>query len=240
MKNDIIFLEFNGIPGSGKTTLANRLIAEMRDEPYTVESYHQIIEKPTRKNLKNLLLYLFKIKPSSYKVGYYAWMHLITNKKLSHENWLRVIAIVVLFDLYQKKSLDNHGEVILVDQGIMQQIISMLYESELIKDKYVKKIISFTKKKNLGIVIINVDLNINDSFMRLSHRTGNISRIQRLSKAAAIDTLKVQQRNFIKIREIITECDFQSIDIDSQACIDENLLQLKNYIIKNKNDLAMK
>ena len=238
MKNDIIFLEFNGIPGSGKTTLANRLIAEMRDEPYSVESYHQIIKKPTRKNLKNLLLYLFKIKPSSYKVGYYAWRHLIANKKLSHENWLRVISIVVLFDLYQKKSLDNQGEVILVDQGIMQQIISMLYESELIVDKYVKKIISFTKKRNLGIVIINVDLNISDSFKRLSQRQGNISRIQKLNKEKAIITLEVQQKNFIKIRKIITDYEFQSIDIDSQARIDDNLLLLKNYIIMNKNRLA--
>lgn len=240
MKNDIIFLEFNGIPGSGKTTLANRLIAEMRDEPYSVESYHQIIKKPTRKNIKNLLLYLFKLKPSSYKIGYYAWMHLITNKKLSHENWLRVISIVVLFDLYQKKSLDNHGEVILVDQGIMQQIISMLYESELIVDKYVKKIIGFTKKKNLGIVIINVDLNITDSYNRLSHRQGNISRIQKLNKETAIDTLAVQQKNFTKIRKIIADYEFQRIDVDSQACIDDNLMLLKKYIVNNKNRSAMR
>lgn len=232
MKNKIIFLEFNGIPGSGKTTLSNRVIEDMKSADYPVESYHQIIKKPSRKNLKHLLLFLFRIKPSSFKIGYLAVMYLITNKKLNHENWLRAISLVVLFDFYQKKNRDNVQEVILVDQGIAQQIISMLYESELIVDKYVRKLIRYAKKKDLGIFIVNVDLDIKASFERLTKRKGNISRIQKLNEANAIHTLTIQQNNFNKIRKIIKELELESLNVNTQVCIDENVLLIENYIMR--------
>lgn len=235
MKNKTIFLEFNGIPGSGKTTLSNRVIMDMKRKNYPVESYHEVIKKPNRKNSKHLLLYLFRIKPGSVKIGYLATMYLITNKKLNHENWLRVISLVVLFDFYQKKGQDCGDEVILVDQGIVQQIISMLYESELIADKYVKKLIRFAKKKNVGLYVVNVDLDINTSFERLVQRKGNISRIQKLSGADAIHTLTIQQNNFNKIREVLNELELESIDVNTKASIDESVQLIVNYIISIKD-----
>lgn len=233
MKSKSIFMEFNGIPGSGKTTLSNKLIAEMKSEDYSVQSYHRVIKKPTKKNLRYLALYLIKIKPSSYKMGYFALMYLFTNKILNHENWLRVISLIILFDFYQKESLDLKNNVIMVDQGIIQQIISMLYESELIADKYVKKIIKFTKKMGLEIYIINVDLNIKESFDRLNERKGNISRIQKLNSEIAINTLNTQQRNFNKVREIIKEIDIESIDVNTQESIDKNVQLIENFIKKS-------
>lgn len=235
MKEKIIFLEFNGIPGSGKTTLSNRIITDMKGMNYSVESYHQIIKKPTRKNLRHLILYLFSVKPSSYKMGYFALMYLFTNKILSHGNWLRVVSLIIHFDFYQKKSLDQNDEVIMIDQGIIQQTISMLYKSELIADKYIKKIIKYMKKKELGIYIINVDLDIKESFNRLCQRKGNISRIQMLSGETAIHTLDIQQNNLNIIREIIKEIDIESIDVNTQESIDKNVQMIKNYILRIKN-----
>lgn len=176
---------------------------------------------------------MISIKPSSYKMGYFALMYLFTNKILNHENWLRVISLIILFDFYQKESLDLKNNVIMVDQGIIQQIISMLYESELISDKYVKKIIKFTKKMGLEIYIINVDLNIKESFDRLNKRKGNISRIQKLNSEIAINTLNTQQRNFNKVREIIKEIDIESIDINTQESIDKNVQSIENFIKKS-------
>lgn len=230
MKNRVVFLEFNGIPGSGKTTLSDRVIENMKGVSYTVESYHQLIEKPTRNNLKRLVRYLFSIKLSSFKIGYLALMYLITNKKLNHENGLRVISLIVLFDFYQKKSLANDEEVILVDQGMVQQMVSMLFESELIAEKYVKKLIRYTQKKDMGIIIVNIDLDINESFERLTKREGNISRIQKLKKDTAMHTLIMQQNNFNKIRKIIRELDLESITVNTQGSIETNVLLLENYI----------
>jgi len=146
-----------------------------------------------------------------------------------------VISLVVLFDFYQKKSRDNDQEVILVDQGIAQQIISMLYESDLIAEKYVKKLIRYAKKKDLGIFIVNVDLDVKESFERLTQRKGNISRIQKLNEENAIHTLIIQQNNFIKIRKIIKELELESIDVNTQVSIDKNVLLIENYIIKIQN-----
>jgi len=230
MKNRVVFLEFNGIPGSGKTTLSDRVIENMKGASYTVESYHQLIKKPTRNNLKRLVRYLFSIKLSSFKIGYLALMYLITNKKLNHENGLRVISLIVLFDFYQKKSLANDEEVILVDQGMVQQMVSMLFESELIAEKYVKKLIRYTQKKDMGIFIVNIDLDINESFERLTRREGNISRIQKLKKDTAMHTLIMQQNNFNKIRKIIRELDLESITVNTQGSIETNVLLLENYI----------
>jgi hypothetical protein len=230
MKNRVVFLEFNGIPGSGKTTLSDRVIENMKGASYTVESYHQLIKKPTRNNLKRLVRYLFSIKLSSLKIGYLALMYLITNKKFNHENGLRVISLIVLFNFYQKKSLANDEEVILVDQGMVQQMVSMLFESELIAEKYVKKLIRYTQKKDMGIIIVNIDLDINESFERLTKREGNISRIQKLKKDTAMLTLIMQQNNFNKIRKIIRELDLESITVNTQGSIETNVLLLENYI----------
>lgn len=180
--------------------------------------------------MKRLVRYLFSIKLSSFKIGYLALMYLITNKKFNHENGLRVISLIVLFNFYQKKSLANDEEVILVDQGMVQQMVSMLFESELIAEKYVKKLIRYTQKKDMGIIIVNIDLDINESFERLTKREGNISRIQKLKKDTAMHTLIMQQNNFNKIRKIIRELDLESITVNTQGSIETNVLLLENYI----------
>ncbi|PKM61471.1 MAG: hypothetical protein CVU99_03215 [Firmicutes bacterium HGW-Firmicutes-4] len=235
MNKDIILLEFNGVPGSGKTTLSNSVIANLNGIDYPVYSYHKIIKKPTRKNLKLLFKYLIHVKCSSFRMGCLGMLYLLTNKKFNRENWLRIVSIIILYDFYQKKSMENSDEVILVDQGIIQQIVSISYETELISDRFVKKIIARLKKKNLHLYIINVDLDVTESFDRLNLRVGNVSRIQNMNRKKGIETLKIQQNNFDIIREIIRKTGMDSIDINTQVSVDENVLIIKDFIVKIKS-----
>jgi hypothetical protein len=131
--------------------------------------------------------------------------------------------------------MENSDEVILVDQGIIQQIISISYETELISDRFVKKIIARLKKKNLNLYIINVDLDVAESFDRLNLRVGNVSRIQKMNRKKGIETLKIQQQNFDIIREIIRKTGMDSIDINTQVSVDENVLIIKDFIITIKS-----
>lgn len=232
--NKIVFLEFNGIPGSGKTTLSNSVIENQDGMDFTVESYQQVIEKPSRKNLKQLVKYLIHVKPSSFRMGCLGMMYLLTNRKFNRKNWFRIVAIIILYDFYQKKSIEKSEEVILVDQGIVQQIISISYETELLSDRFVKKMIACLKKKDLNLYIINVDLDVTESFDRLNLRVGNISRIQKMNREQGIKTLKTQQKNFDIIREIITKTGIDSVDINTHECIEENVLILKDFIMKIK------
>lgn len=235
--NKIAFLEFNGIPGSGKTTLSNSVIENLKAMDYPVESYQRVIKKPTRKDLKQLVKYLIHLKPSSFRLGYLGMMYLLTNGKLSRENWLRVVSIIILDDFYLKKSIENRAEVILVDQGIIQQLVSIIYETELVSDRFVKKIIAHLKKRVPNLYIINVALDVTESFDRLNQRVGNISRIQLLNRKNGIRTLKIQQKNFDIIRGVIRETGFDSIDINTYADIEENVLLLRDFIVKIKADL---
>jgi hypothetical protein len=131
--------------------------------------------------------------------------------------------------------MENSDEVILVDQGIIQQIVSISYETELISDRFVKKIIARLKKKNLHLYIINVDLDVTESFDRLNLRVGNVSRIQNMNRKKGIETLKIQQNNFDIIREIIRKTGMDSIDINTQVSVDENVLIIKDFIVKIKS-----
>ncbi|OFV72446.1 hypothetical protein ACWI_00490 [Acetobacterium wieringae] len=229
--NKIVFLEFNGIPGSGKTTLSNNVIENLKAIDYPVESYQRFIQKPTRKDLKQLVKYLIHLKPSSFRMGYLGMMYLLTNRKINCENWLRVVSIIILDDLYLKKSIENRAEVILVDQGIIQQLVSIMYETELVTDRFAKKIIAHLKKRVPNLYIINVALDVTDSFDRLNQRVGNISRIQQLNRKNGIRTLKIQQKNFDIIRSVIRETGMASMDINTHAGVEENVLLLKNFVL---------
>jgi len=233
--NKIVFLEFNGIPGSGKTTLSNSVIENQSGMDFVVESYQQVIEKPTRKNLKQLVKYLIHVKLSSFRMGCLGMMYLLTNRKFNRKNWLRIVAIIILYDFYQKKSIEQSEEVILVDQGIVQQIVSISYETELLSDWFVRKMITRIKKKELNLYIVNVDLDVTESFDRLNRRVGNISRIQKMNREQGIETLKTQQNNFNIIREIITKTGIASIDINTHERIEENVRLLKDFIMKIKS-----
>ncbi|MDD3305845.1 MAG: hypothetical protein PHO29_01945 [Acetobacterium sp.] len=233
--NKIVFLEFNGIPGSGKTTLSNSVIENQSGMDFAVESYQQVIEKPTRKNLKQLVKYLIHVKLSSFRMGCLGMMYLLTNRKFNRKNWLRIVAIIILYDFYQKKSIEQSEEVILVDQGIVQQIVSISYETELLSDWFVRKMITRIKKKELNLYIVNVDLDVTESFDRLNRRVGNISRIQKMNREQGIETLKTQQNNFNIIRKIITKTGIASIDINTHERIEENVRLLKDFIMKIKS-----
>lgn len=233
--NKIVFLEFNGIPGSGKTTLSNSVIENQSGMDFVVESYQQVIEKPTRKNLKQLVKYLIHVKLSSFRMGCLGMMYLLTNRKFNRKNWLRIVAIIIIYDFYQKKSIEQSEEVILVDQGIVQQIVSISYETELLSDWFVRKMITRIKKKELNLYIVNVDLDVTESFDRLNRRVGNISRIQKMNREQGIETLKTQQNNFNIIREIITKTGIASIDINTHERIEENVRLLKDFIMKIKS-----
>ena len=140
-----------------------------------------------------------------------------------------------LYDFYQKKSIEQSEEVILVDQGIVQQIVSISYETELLSDWFVRKMITRIKKKELNLYIVNVDLDVTESFDRLNRRVGNISRIQKMNREQGIETLKTQQNNFNIIREIITKTGIASIDINTHERIEENVRLLKDFIMKIKS-----
>lgn len=234
MKRNLI-IEFNGIPGSGKTTLSNDLIADLKDSENSIESLKKLLKKPSKRNIRQLISFLIKIKPSSLKAGYYVLMDLFRNKKIDKDNLLRIYALIIVFDFYQKKGSKDLKEIIVADDGIIQQVISLYFGSELRLDQYLTKFIKYTKKRIPNLIIININLNIDQTFNRLKKRNSNISRIQTVDEITALQILRVQENNFKEIRKIINEVGIESFDITTEISRESNVMLLENYIKEIKN-----
>lgn len=235
MKRNLI-IEFNGIPGSGKTTLTNDLIIDLKKNEDSIEILKKRLKKPSKKNARQLIGFLLGIKPSSIKAGYFVFMDLFKNKKINKENLLRIYSLIIVFDFYQKQCRLDNEEIIVADDGIIQQIISLYYGSELRLDHDLTKLIKYIKKRIPNLMIININLSIDQTLKRLKQRNSNISRIQTVDEITALQILRVQENNFKKIRNVINEVGIENFDIATEVSREINLVLIEKFIkaVKNK------
>lgn len=207
-------IEFNGLPGAGKTTIANQLKYELESKGYScISSFKQ-------ESLFILMFYCLRY-PSCLQLLYKLFR---LSKNAINDKVNRGIVLLIVH-YYQQYLLSKKAkeDFCIVDQGIIQGIISLFHTREL-SDSELLKSISSTIMKHISFWRVDCIVNESFSFDRIRTRTPAGSRLEKLNDEALLLAFRTQAINFSVVRDAFSSAyNSQSIVLDTANNVDSNV-----------------
>lgn len=209
-------IEFNGLPGTGKTTISQLLKQRIEKE------YCQVDDKYYRHKYQKTPYSLF-LSPEYYNriIKYY-------NYSKSFESQRPLIYSLIplkYIRMYNQFVRDEKKSVLIIDQGFIQGLISLAHIDILPKQDFLSNLLTHSGLNELPFVSINCSCCIEKTIERLLNRQDQKSRLQQKKGDELIKAMKVQYMNLNTLRAKVTEsCPrIQSIEIDTELSPDYNV-----------------
>lgn len=209
-----VIIEFNGLPGSGKTTIARALGNSIESMGMTV-SYHYY--RHNYQMYPKSILLSPKYIPVVKALSDYA--RLLPNRQYMP----RVLTMVNFLRMYRNFIKDRGSDFLLIDQGIIQSFISLAHQDQLKKSPRLEKAFKCMHLDNLPVLFVNCNVREDTSNARIISRSSNGCRVESMTDEARHRTLKMQEDNFSYLREVIKESLTSYIDINTDNSVDDSL-----------------
>lgn len=223
--NKPIIVEFNGLPGMGKTTVASSLIEELKQQGYkTIKNYRHGVFYTLHHPFPELY------SPSLYKlVKSYAHSIPPQGQKRTHVHWTNFYA-----QKYDSIIKHNVADFAIIDEGIVQFLVAMAFQDKMpISDK-ADAIVE--KLKALGICFVRVDCvnHIEESANRIMSRPSRGVVFESMQRDELLRTLKAEASNFEYLRSVFSKIyeDQLVITIDTQLDPHENAVGIMRTLVK--------
>ena len=229
------FIEFNGIPGSGKTTIANRLLKDNKN----LLKYDDI-KKQINKGSKFKIAYII-LRYGNIEFLWLIILFILRSKNTIIRYFKRAITLYNTFCIYN--SIENicSNEVIIIDQGLIQYIISIPYDEVEIDYIYLKKMIKYISNKYNNIAFINCDLNNDELLRRLINRSNKTDLKYIIKDRNNTTTIIKNQKQILKYtRNFIQSTGFENfLNINtitnpgknSKMIYDKFMINLFNFMV---------
>lgn len=216
-------IEFNGLAGGGKTTLARELKKELVKRGYHVvllgEAYH-IFKKHLFKNVLSCLslALLFKYIKLFFLIG--------RKEEPQFYFYVRYLYWAALrISLLYRWARNSDFDFLLCDHGLIQNIISLLGFKELPDCAAVKQSLASILKAESGIYVVNCNVSIEQSKQRIRSRNKHTGRLDVISDEAELEKLlQITAKHFSAVRNIVKKVreEWPLIDLDMDTPIDIN------------------
>ena len=186
-------IEFNGLPGVGKSTITHYLeeLANKQGIPFYKKYYRYSFEHRTISLLLRPLL--FSLLPS---------IMLYAN---CYRSGMQKNRYIVGFLAYVREYLDFKKDIknglLVSDQGIVQDFISIAHDSSIKDLGTVSSILSKLEKRNIRFIRVDCNLSEVDVLNRLRNRVNGGSRIEKNDDDEVIRLLNIQKRNLELVRQ---------------------------------------
>lgn len=200
-----LIIEFNGLPGTGKTTIANYVESTLKEQGLKV--YREFYYNEKHKNIKSIFV---SVKWSFLAFRLFLLTILIKPRK-NRKNG--IIAFVKYIRMYHDYLRSKDNSVLITDEGILQAITSIYYLDPIINKQIVERLIN-----NVSIKIVRVDClsNVELSAQRIEQRGITGARLDRLESNTRTSALSIQASNFEIIRTLANEIlDMDCIVVDT-------------------------
>lgn len=225
MRNTII-VEFNGLPGLGKTTVANAVIKELENRGYKTTDRH------------------YKRGPFGAMVHYFPWLFsrslfklVLTfansispeGKRRTHVNWTNSYA-------HKYKSIVKHSnaDFAIIDEAIIQFLVAMAFQDKMPVTDKAEEIVK--KLKAIGVDFIRVDCvnDVEEATKRIMSRPSRGLVFESMQHDELVRTLEVEAANFDYLRSVFSKVyeNQRVITIDTvHACPNDNAQIIIDQII---------
>lgn len=221
-----IVIEFNGIPGSGKTTtmLEMKKILKARGimeiSPNQIKAYMwNYLTVMKSKDKRKMWFEFFKVFLSIRPLS-------LARFKILEDTFTYYLGVCELAERNNKA----RQQVCILDQGIIQGFVSMAYDGT-VKDKelFLNCIKSVMGKLN-NVICVNCITDVNVSKERMRARKNKWSRLDAVQDdEKLLKALSVQKKQFETIRK---RAIFQSISIDMNDSAEQNAKKIIDSCMK--------
>ena len=193
-----MIIEFNGLPGTGKSTVANEIEQLL---PQGTPVFSRYVAKQSR--VSGYISYLFDGSITLY------FLSLAFAKKASSGNYKQkkktAPLLVHFYRMYRQfQAHEPKDAVLLIDQGVLQAFISIAHEHRITRTKELDKIFRFLSKKGISFAVVSCENNIPLSMERIVSRNTTGGRLDVCTESERKDILQAQAENFELVRQHAT------------------------------------
>ena len=155
----MVYYEFYGLPGCGKTTLSRKVVYQLQEKGYKVADFSCIFlnENFGKPKLIEYVRLIFQIR--EYSLFYHYWKlfrecHCNSKRRLTN--------LMILTNKIFRESRKNRYDMVLLEEGIIQFISSFNYLGAIRKSNRFDKIVK-QLEKNVEICPIYCRLDVDTS-----------------------------------------------------------------------------
>lgn len=219
-KNAII-VEFNGLPGCGKSTIVNSV-----SEGLSKQGYKTFTKFNCSFFSKSGIIFLLSV-----------WCYILI-VQVKHfccqfskdKNRSRFVDILIRHCLAYSTFLKRGQGIYLVDQGIIQDFLSIAHIEEIKAAFELSKIESILKYQGVSIIRVDVFCPIDVVIERINSRDKQTSRLSRKTGVKLSSYLNIQKKNLECLRRnLFLE---STISLNSEEKIEDNAAKLIAYLLK--------
>lgn len=219
-----VIIEFNGLPGLGKTTVANALIKELINHGYKVvdRQYRTSRLQTTRKPMPELFcLSLYRL------VRAYSYIIPPIGPKQRYVNWTNFYA-------WKYNSIIKRGNIdfAVVDEGIIQFFVSMARSEKMPESELLDQVV--LKLKTLGVCFVRIDCknHVDEACSRVLSRPARGLAFERMSNEELFQSMSNWAYNIEYLRSVFSRIfDNQiAISIDTKDSVDNNVQMIYKRI----------
>ena len=219
-----MIIEFNGLPGTGKTTVCKALAARLEgNRPYTFGRF------PKDGRIKRYISYVTEGCVTFYKLGIkfsdsVCISNGVTDKEIIKKNRGLIFRLIKYYRAYlafcRKARKD---EVMLMDEGLVHGLLTTAHGREITSTEQLDAFLRFLKKKGIALTCVNCLADVSLSEGRIAGRGDTGARLDVCDAEERARILTVQEKNLAIIRQRVAEIMAPAtLVIDTAVSVEEN------------------
>jgi thymidylate kinase len=196
LKNAPAFIEFIGLPGSGKTTLSHRAAEILNEKGTAVLEPTYSINNEMRTIQRYLIKSWYSIKLAWLRPAWalYWFLFIVQSSQKTLQDFVStIINCFFILEIYRHHRLYN--DICFLDQGICQALLSLSYNSKrenLMERKFVS---AMDFLSTLGFRIIYIETDVDTIVQRLEKRHKKQSRLElRKNTSDFVEIVRYEKR----------------------------------------------
>lgn len=224
-------IEFVGLPGAGKTSIVDK-ISQKQNYQIMTRSIYSKLSKKERRGLSLFGTPFFLCV--NFRLIYAILMFTISLNRKSYESRsfsFKLLRHIFFINNIKKYALKNNYKILMLDQGILQNIWSITVTSNINKSemkKLMKKL-----RKFIGNSVINIDIDAHTVSHRIEKRDTSTSRFDQLDRKSLISILREK-------KEFLNELDIYFKDIEEKKVFIVNNVGPLEKVCNEIQDIILK
>lgn len=225
----MVYYELYGLPGAGKSTVANILISELRAKGYKVctwdDVYYRCPNVIFKQSLKREMLFHI----NEYKLFFWCWK---AYKNCKNPNRAFYNKLLILTHQMLMVAEENNYDIVILEEGAIQYISSLRYLEDFSDDKDYERISRYLNKRIIiHPVFCNID--IAESMSRVRNRGYGSKRF-----TYSVGTENFKQAMFYKEKNLrkISSTFAPPIEINMKSPVADNARLLVTEILSRSLD----
>lgn len=225
----MVCYELYGLPGAGKSTVANILISELRAKGYKVGTWDDVYYRCPNVIFKQSLKREMLFHINEYKLFFWCWK---AYKNCKNPNRAFYNKLLILTHQLLMVAEENNYDIVILEEGAIQYISSLRYLEDFSDDKDYERI---SRYLNMRIIIHPVFCNIDiaESMSRVRNRGYGSKRF-----TYSVGTENFKQAMFYKEKNLrkISSTFAPPIEINMKSHVADNARLLVTEILSRSLD----